>query len=216
MKTEALQELLKLSEQDTFTVVNEKYLQLLAEQEKLEKMKRIGAINPFAPKPAGVVPVAELKTAWSFIDSEIKYTHFKTTGTFLEDSSAGQKKEDESTPKVSPGLIHLTKNRAAPLNRRAPSRKASKPLNTTANDEIARTQPSTAPVKVTSAPEEQAHSIPVSIIPKQEESQPKPQSPVTQKDQSATIPPPGKQQKYFCCGQNNKRTNNRRSSSHCI
>lgn len=198
MKTEALLELLKQTEQDTFTVVNEKYLQLLAEQEKLEKMKRIGAINPFAPKPAVVVPVAELKTAWSFIDSEIKYTHFKTTGTFLEKASTTPKKEDESTPKVSPGLIHLTKNRAAPLNRRAPSRKASKPLNTPAHDEIAPTQPSTDPVKVTSAPVEQAQSIPVSIIPKKdegssakkEEPQPKPQSPVIQKDQSSTITPP--------------------------
>lgn len=136
MKTEALLELIKLSENDTHTVIKEKYLQLLAEQERLEKMKRIGAVNPFATKPVVIIPVSELQAAWSTIDSEIKYNHFKATGTILVDESESQTKENIPPVNTNPVLQHLTKERPRVTGRRPPSRKDFVPLETKTQTDV--------------------------------------------------------------------------------
>ncbi|MBL7481533.1 hypothetical protein [Legionella bononiensis] len=163
--TQELLALLKTTEADTFEDIQKRYLTLKEQQEKLEKLKRMGAVNPFGPQPATLIPVADLKNAWANIDSESKYQYFKSTGTFLAISSSQTNDQKESTDqklapqRVTPILDSLTKERPLFKNRRLPSRARAK-TSLKADDEVAPiAEPQSTPV-FTSESKDQRTSIP--------------------------------------------------------
>ena len=140
--TQELLELLNTTAADTFEDIQNRYLTFKAEQERFEKLKRIGAVNLFGPQPATLMTVADLQNAWANIDSESKYQHFKSTGTFLITSSSqtnDQKvsTDQKKTPERSTAILtSLTKSRPQVPGRRSPGRtRAKTKLN--ANDEAA-------------------------------------------------------------------------------
>ncbi|RUR20657.1 hypothetical protein ELY21_00805 [Legionella sp. km535] len=154
--TEELLNLLNVTATDTFGDIQKKYLALKEQHERLEWMKKIGAIKPFGPQAAKLIPVVELQNAWAHIDTETKYQHYKATGTFLAVASSSQTKEQELSDqnKSAPLLDSLTKSRPAPKGRRLPTRRK-------AGEDASSTVPqATEPNKNTASPSER-QSIPV-------------------------------------------------------
>ncbi|WBV63119.1 hypothetical protein PGH43_15615 [Legionella pneumophila 130b] len=81
MKTEALLSWLNVESNESYDSIRIKYQLRLEALEKEERIKKMGGINPFAPKiPLNnprIITSKEIQEAWAAIDSLSKYQQFK-------------------------------------------------------------------------------------------------------------------------------------------
>lgn len=81
MKTEALLSWLNVESNESYDSIRIKYQLRLEALEKEERIKKMGGINPFAPKTplnnSRIITSKEIQEAWAAIDSLSKYQQFK-------------------------------------------------------------------------------------------------------------------------------------------
>ncbi|KTD42399.1 hypothetical protein [Legionella quateirensis] len=168
--TQELLKLLNTTAADTFEDIQKRYLTLKAEQERLEKLKRIGGVNPFGREAATLIPVADLQNAWATIDSESKFQHYKSTGKVLTESSPSQTNDQkESTdqknaPKeTTPVLKPLTRDRPQFKGRRLPTSTRVKTQPNADDEAAAITEPQLSAIHRDAANPSVERSAPVSV-----------------------------------------------------
>ncbi|HAU1151983.1 TPA: hypothetical protein JBI12_08540 [Legionella pneumophila] len=81
MKTEALLRWLSIENNESYDSIRRKYQLRLEALEKEERIKKMGGINPFAPRiphnNTRIITSEEIQEAWAAIDSQSKYQQFK-------------------------------------------------------------------------------------------------------------------------------------------
>lgn len=122
MKIEELLSLLKLNNDDSFAQINEKYNAFLAQQTRIERIKKMGGINSLAPQTTVNHSVEDIENTWSLINSEIKYNQYKTSGQIPEQETHTSVTPTTLQPQTSK-LSSLTKERIKPTGRRLPTRR---------------------------------------------------------------------------------------------
>ncbi|HCD9579041.1 TPA: hypothetical protein ACT9A3_001479 [Legionella pneumophila] len=125
MKTEALLSWLNVESNESYDSIRIKYQLRLEALEKEERIKKMGGINPFAPKiplnNSRIITSKEIQEAWSAIDSLSKYQQFKGLVAQEENlSTIPNKKMDSKREETK--LIHFVRERAqGPRGRRLPA-----------------------------------------------------------------------------------------------
>ncbi|HAT8859170.1 TPA: hypothetical protein JBE16_07650 [Legionella pneumophila subsp. pneumophila] len=125
MKTEALLSWLNVESNESYDSIKIKYQLRLEALEKEERIKKMGGINPFAPKiplnNTGIITSKEIQEAWAAIDSLSKYKQFKGLVAQEENlSTIPSKKMDSKREETK--LIHFVRERAqGPRGRRLPA-----------------------------------------------------------------------------------------------
>lgn len=125
MKTEALLSWLNVESNESYDSIRIKYQLRLEALEKEERIKKMGGINPFAPKTplnnTRVITSKEIQEAWAAIDSLSKYQQFKGLVAQEENlSTIPNKKMDSKREETK--LTHFVRERAqGPRGRRLPT-----------------------------------------------------------------------------------------------
>ncbi|MFO9558296.1 hypothetical protein SDB81_11585 [Legionella pneumophila serogroup 1] len=125
MKTEALLSWLNVESNESYDSIRIKYQLRLEALEKEERIKKMGGINPFAPKTplinTRIITSKEIQEAWAAIDSLSKYQQFKGLVAQEENlSTIPNKKMDSKREETK--LTHFVRERAqGPRGRRLPS-----------------------------------------------------------------------------------------------
>ncbi|HBD7143319.1 TPA: hypothetical protein KKW64_002205 [Legionella pneumophila] len=125
MKTEALLSWLNVESNESYDSIRIKYQLRLEALEKEERIKKMGGINPFAPKTplnnTRVITSKEIQEAWAAIDSLSKYQQFKGLVAQEENlSTIPNKKMDSKREETK--LTHFVRERAqGPRGRRLPA-----------------------------------------------------------------------------------------------
>lgn len=125
MKTEALLRWLNVEDNEPYDSIRKKYQLRLEAIEKEERIKKMGGINPFAPKITNnslrIVTCKEIQEAWEAIDSQSKYQQFKGLAPQEENlPTFPNKKTDSNSEK--PKLNHVVRERPqGPQGRRLPA-----------------------------------------------------------------------------------------------
>ncbi|HAU1396721.1 TPA: hypothetical protein F8A23_12640 [Legionella pneumophila] len=125
MKTEALLSWLNVESNESYDSIRIKYQLRLEALEKEERIKKMGGINPFAPKiPLNnprIITSKEIQEAWAAIDSLSKYQQFKGLVAQEENlSTIPNKKMDSKREETK--LTHFVRERAqGPRGRRLPA-----------------------------------------------------------------------------------------------
>lgn len=125
MKTEALLSWLNVESHESYDSIRIKYQLRLEALEKEERIKKMGGINPFAPKTplnnTRVITSKEIQEAWAAIDSLSKYQQFKGLVAQKENlSTIPNKKMDSKREETK--LTHFVRERAqGPRGRRLPA-----------------------------------------------------------------------------------------------
>ncbi|HAZ7574295.1 hypothetical protein OQJ02_00155 [Legionella sp. PATHC032] len=125
MKTEALLRWLNVENNESYDSIRSKYQLRLEALEKEERIKKMGGINPFAPKiphnNTRIITAKEIQEAWAAIDSQSKYQQFKGLRVqevnlpIIPDKKKDSKKEETK-------LNHFVRERPqGPQGRRLPS-----------------------------------------------------------------------------------------------
>lgn len=122
MNIEELLSLLNLNHNESFIEINEKYAAFLEQQTRIERIKKMGGINPLAPQPTVNYSVTDLENTWNLINSEHKYNQYKTSGQIPEQETHTSVTPNNSKPQIST-LSSLTKERIKPTGRRLPTRR---------------------------------------------------------------------------------------------
>ncbi|HAT8809538.1 TPA: hypothetical protein JBI59_11880 [Legionella pneumophila] len=125
MKTEALLSWLNVESNESYDSIRIKYQLRLEALEKEERIKKMGGINPFAPKiplnNSRIITSKEIQEAWAAIDSLSKYQQFKGLVAQEENlSTIPNKKMDSKREETK--LTHFVRERAqGPRGRRLPA-----------------------------------------------------------------------------------------------
>ncbi|MFO9121157.1 hypothetical protein SC870_03140 [Legionella pneumophila serogroup 1] len=125
MKTEALLSWLNVESNESYDSIRIKYQLRLEALEKEERIKKMGGINPFAPKTplnnSRIITSKEIQEAWAAIDSLSKYQQFKGLVAQEENlSTIPNKKMDSKREETK--LTHFVRERAqGPRGRRLPA-----------------------------------------------------------------------------------------------
>ncbi|AMP88199.2 TPA: hypothetical protein F7Z80_15195 [Legionella pneumophila] len=125
MKTEALLRWLNVENNESYDSIRRKYQQRIEALEKEERIKKMGGINPFAPKiplnNTRIVTAKKIQEAWAAIDSQSKYQQFKGLAPQEENvPTFPNKKTDSNSEK--PKLNHFVRERPqGPKGRRLPA-----------------------------------------------------------------------------------------------
>lgn len=125
MKTEALLSWLNVESNESYDSIRIKYQLRLEALEKEERIKKMGGINPFAPKTplnnTRIITSKEIQEAWAAIDSLSKYQQFKGLVAQEENlSTIPNKKMDSKREETK--LTHFVRERAqGPRGRRLPA-----------------------------------------------------------------------------------------------
>lgn len=125
MKTEALLRWLNIENNESYDSIRRKYQQKLEALEKEERIKKMGGINPFAPKiplnNARIITSKEIQEAWAAIDSQSKYQQFKGLVPQEENLPTFPNKKTDSYSEK-PKLNHFVRERPqGPHGRRLPA-----------------------------------------------------------------------------------------------
>lgn len=125
MKTAQLLALLKAKDTDTYEIIKVEFERKLAEVQKIERIKKMGGVNPLA-KPIepqlSQVTAKDMAEAWKLIDSELKYNQFKGRAVH-SDATAEQASQPKITETTKPApLVHAVRDRARPTGRRLPAK----------------------------------------------------------------------------------------------
>ena len=141
MITKELLEILKITENDSFEKAQEACNLLIAEQERLEKLRKIGAVSLFGPTQRSKITVKDIQDAWQGINSENKYIYYWKTGT-IQAEAITPIIEKIATSEQGISLKHLTKNRPqGPAHRKHPTKKKFDASRETETDKVIQTTP---------------------------------------------------------------------------